>query len=247
MRAEQVNRPTRPRLRRPGSHRPRRRPSPRPPAWRRPGPPSRITRETPAMARRAPVSCRSEITAGRMSSETRFITLIIGFSAGPAVSLNGSPTVSPMTAALWASEPLPPSLPSSMYFLALSHAPPEFDSVLAMSCPVRMVPARKAPEREVVDAEADDDRGQDGQQGRRGQLALGRRRADADDPPVLGLLGVVHDARVLAELAAHLEHDGAGRAADGPDGQRREEEGDRPADEQADEGRRVGHVDLGER
>ena len=62
--------------------------------------------------------------AGRISSDTRFITLISGLSAGPAVSLNGSPTVSPMTAALWASEPLPPWLPSSMYFLALSHAPP---------------------------------------------------------------------------------------------------------------------------
>ena len=47
-----------------------------------------------------------------------------GLRAGPAVSLKGSPTVSAMTAALWASEPLPPSLPSSMYFLALSHAPP---------------------------------------------------------------------------------------------------------------------------
>ena len=93
----------------------------------------RMTRETPAMARRSPVWCRSEITAGRTSRETRFITLIIGFRAGPAVSLNGSPTVSPMTAALWASEPLPPSLPSSMYFLALSHAPPELDSVLAIS------------------------------------------------------------------------------------------------------------------
>ena len=68
--------------------------------------------------------------AGRISSETRFITLISGLSAGPAVSLNGSPTVSPMTAALWASEPLPPSWPSSMYFLALSHAPPALRQVV---------------------------------------------------------------------------------------------------------------------
>ena len=105
----------------------------------------RITRDTPAMARRAPCVVRSVITAGRISSDTRFMTLIRGLSAGPAVSLNGSPTVSPMTAALWASEPFPPSWPSSMYFLALSQAPPEFDSVLAISCPVRMVPARKAP------------------------------------------------------------------------------------------------------
>ena len=83
--------------------------------------------------------------AGRISSETRFITLMSGLSAGPAVSLNGSPTVSPMTAALWASEPLPPSLPSSMYFLALSHAPPALDRKLAISWPVRITPARNAP------------------------------------------------------------------------------------------------------
>lgn len=37
-----------------------------------------------------------------------FATLISGLMAGPAVSLYGSPTVSPVTAALCASEPLPP-------------------------------------------------------------------------------------------------------------------------------------------
>ena len=31
-----------------------------------------------------------------------FATLIIGLMAGPAVSLNGSPTVSPVTEAAWA-------------------------------------------------------------------------------------------------------------------------------------------------
>ena len=46
--------------------------------------------------------------AGAMSTETRFITLMSGLMAGPAVSLNGSPTVSPMTVAAWASLPLPP-------------------------------------------------------------------------------------------------------------------------------------------
>ena len=90
----------------------------------------------------------------------------------------------------------------------------------------------------------DDDRREDGQQGRGGQLPLGGGGADGDDPPVFGLLGVVHDPGVLAELAPHLLDHGAGRAADGPDGQRREEEGDRAADEQADEDGRVGHVDL---
>ena len=43
-----------------------------------------------------------------ISSDTRFITLSSGLMAGPAVSLNGSPTVSPMMVASCASEPLPP-------------------------------------------------------------------------------------------------------------------------------------------
>ena len=45
---------------------------------------------------------------GISSSATTFMSLSIGLMAGPAVSLYGSPTVSPVTAALWASEPLPP-------------------------------------------------------------------------------------------------------------------------------------------
>ena len=131
---------------------------------------------------------RSEITAGRISSDTRFITLIIGLRAGPAVSLNGSPTVSPMTAALWASDPLPPSLPSSMYFLALSQAAAGVGQRVGHQLAGQDGPGQEGTEGQVVDAEAHDDRGQDGQQRRGGQLALGGRRADGDDPAVLGLL-----------------------------------------------------------
>ena len=47
-------------------------------------------------------------TAGTISSATRFMTLISGLMAGPAVSLKGSPIVSPMTVASWTAEPLPP-------------------------------------------------------------------------------------------------------------------------------------------
>ena len=104
-------------------------------------------------------------------------------------------------------------------------------------------PGQEGAEGQVADGEADHDRRQHGQQRRGGQLALGGRGADVDDPAVLGPLGVVHDPGVLPELAAHLLDDGAGRAADGPDGQGREEEGDRAADQQPDEGLRVGHVD----
>lgn len=43
-----------------------------------------------------------------MSNATMFKILIIGLIAGPAVSLYGSPTVSPVTAALWALDPFPP-------------------------------------------------------------------------------------------------------------------------------------------
>ena len=62
------------------------------------------------------------------------------FRDGPEVSLNGSPTVSPMTAALWHSEPLPPCSPDSMYFLALSQAPPALDIKTAMAKPVTVPP-----------------------------------------------------------------------------------------------------------
>ena len=42
---------------------------------------------------------------GAMMRETMDVSLISMFIEGPDVSLNGSPTVSPVTAALWASEP----------------------------------------------------------------------------------------------------------------------------------------------
>ena len=61
------------------------------------------------------------------------------------MSLKGSPTVSPTTAALWASEPLPPQFPSSMYFLALSQAAPPLDIWMARRSPVTITPTRRPP------------------------------------------------------------------------------------------------------
>lgn len=55
---------------------------------------------------------------------------------GPAVSLKGSPTVSPVIEALCASLPLPPNLPVSIYFLALSNAPPPLFKKRAIKIPV---------------------------------------------------------------------------------------------------------------
>lgn len=67
------------------------------------------------------------------------ISLIKMLSAGPEVSFNGSPTVSPTTAALWISEPFltlspfyPIIAPLSIYFLALSQAPPVLAAEIAI-------------------------------------------------------------------------------------------------------------------
>ena len=59
---------------------------------------------TKASAARAAIAYNSGISI----NATMLMILISGFTAGPAVSLYGSPTVSPVTAALCASEPLPP-------------------------------------------------------------------------------------------------------------------------------------------
>ena len=91
---------------------------------------------------RRPVLALYLTTLVAISSETRFMTLSSGLMAGPAVSLNGSPTVSPTTVAACASEPLPPWLPSSTSFLALSQAPPELARKMAIRTPVAMAPTR---------------------------------------------------------------------------------------------------------
>ena len=53
--------------------------------------------------------------------------------------------MSPVTAAAWAKEPLPPWLPSSMYFLALSQAPPAEVIAMPTKSPVTIVPISKPP------------------------------------------------------------------------------------------------------
>ena len=82
--------------------------------------------------------------------EMMAISLMSMFKAGPEVSLSGSPTVSPTTAALWIYEPfntLEPSssnmAPLSMYFLALSQAPPVLAAEMAICTPLTIEPGRK--------------------------------------------------------------------------------------------------------
>mmetsp|Transcript_3243 Transcript_3243/g.10111 ORF Transcript_3243/g.10111 Transcript_3243/m.10111 type:complete len:288 (-) Transcript_3243:1611-2474(-) len=84
-----------------------------------------------------------------MTSETIAMSFIRMLSAGPEVSLSGSPTVSPTTAALWHSPPLrwttPPTSrqPFSTYFLALSQAPPVLLADMASCTPLSSPPARR--------------------------------------------------------------------------------------------------------
>src|SRR3954471_22024655 len=82
---------------------------------------------------------------GMIRIATTLAILIIGLIAGPAVSLYGSPTVSPVTDAEWASEPLPPYAPSSIDFFALSQAPPPEVIEIARKRPVTIVPINKPP------------------------------------------------------------------------------------------------------
>jgi signal transduction histidine kinase len=104
---------------------------------------ARVGAELQAAPAPAPAS------AGTSSNATRLMILISGLTAGPAVSLYGSPTVSPVTAALCVSEPLPPKLPSSMYFLALSQAPPPVHIEIATNRPVTIVPISTPPSARI--------------------------------------------------------------------------------------------------
>src|SRR6059058_1710628 len=110
-------------------------------------------------------------------------TLIMGLIAGPAVSLFGSPTVSPVTAAACVSVPLPPRLPSSMYFLALSQAPPPEVIWMARKSPVTMLPISMPP-RAVAKDEADQDRRHNRNQAGQDHLPLGRARHQVHGPSV---------------------------------------------------------------
>jgi hypothetical protein len=82
-------------------------------------------------------------------SDRMAINFIKMFRAGPEVSFSGSPTVSPTTAALWISVPLVTLLPLSsiiaplsIYFFALSQAPPVLAAEMAIWTPLTMAPGR---------------------------------------------------------------------------------------------------------
>src|SRR5438445_429739 len=164
---------------------------------------------------------------GAKTSVTVLSSLISTCSDGPAVSLNGSPTVSPTTAALWVGEPLPPYSPVSMNFLALSHAPPPLFSIVASRMPP-IVPtmrnAATARERRAQRRHFIEIRGEQQERGqRRGAdgVALGQRFggvADGVEP-----VGAAAD---LFRLVRHLDH-AAGVVGDRAEGVHRQDVGRR--------------------
>jgi hypothetical protein len=91
--------------------------------------------------------CSSENLLAKIS-EMMAISLMRMLRAGPEVSFRGSPTVSPTTAALCTSDPFiirpfsSKRAPLSMYFLALSQAPPVFAAEIAICTPLTMAPGR---------------------------------------------------------------------------------------------------------
>jgi len=107
---------------------------------------------------------------------------------GPAVSLKGSPTVSPTTAAACAGVPLPSTFPSasvrwpdSMYFLALSQAPPPLFEDGCEEDAGDRADHQQTGHGLVAEQDADDDRRGDGDEARQHHLAEGGAGRDVDD------------------------------------------------------------------
>jgi hypothetical protein len=192
-------------------------------------------RSSPSARTAAPrAGTRAQVISGMIRIATMLATLIIGLIAGPAVSLNGSPTVSPVT-------------DGGVSLGALAAVGAVLDQLLrvvpgaaagghqhAKKKPTTITPISRPPSAWTVD-QPDDQRQHDRQQRRQDHLALGGLRDDVHAGRVVGLFGVVHDPRVLAELAAHLLDDRAAGATDGLDRQRGEQAHHQPAEQQADQ------------
>ena len=172
------------------------------------------------------------------------------WSDGPAVSLNGSPTVSPTTAAACASDPLPRTLPCVVLEVA------RLDVLLGVVPRAAAVVEdggeedagdradhQEAGDGLVAEEDADEDRRGDRDDAGGDHLPQGGLGGDVDDPGVVRALGVVHDPGHLAELAADLDDDRLGRLAHRADGERAEEVHEHRADQGGDEDGDVGEVD----
>ena len=105
---------------------------------------------------------------------------------------------------------------------------------------------RFGADAELLEDEADHDRRADGDQARRDHLPQRAARDDVDRAAVVGLLGALHDARMLLELRPDVLDDDARGLADRLDRQAREEEHEHRADETSDEHFGLGEVDRGQ-
>ena len=166
------------------------------------------------------------------------------FRDGPEVSLKGSPTVSPTTAALW-------------HFGALAAV------VAALNILLGVVPgtagvghehrhgkagdghaAQQAHHAGGAQHQASSQRHDDGQQGRHHHLMQGTLGAQGHAGGVVRVCLVLHDARDLLELAADLHHDGLGRLLHRAHGEGGEDEGQHGADEHAHQHRGAGQGEV---
>jgi hypothetical protein len=96
----------------------------------------------------------------------------------------------------------------------------------------------------VPEHQGDDDRREHRDGGRQHHLADGRLGDDVDGLAVLGLLGALHDAGQLAELATDLFDDLAAGAPHGLHAERGEQVGKQTADEQTDQHPRLVDLEL---
>ena len=141
---------------------------------------------------------------------TILMSLIKIFRLGPLVSLNGSPTVSPTTAALCASEPFAcctPSLsrcPASMYFFALSHAPPAFAMKIATQKPQVSVPTKRPITPPNPQEQSSHDRRDQSQKRWQKHFSLSGHGADCYRTRVIGSLTTVENSWLFTELPANF-------------------------------------------
>ena len=140
------------------------------------------------MLNRAPELFRNEMTAGRISSETRLMTLINGLSAGPGRVLErvadrvaddrGAVGIAALAAVVAVLDVLLGVVPRTTGVRQeVRHQLTGEDHR-----------GEERAEGEVVDAEADDHGREHREQRRRGELTQRRRGADVDDRCVVGTL-----------------------------------------------------------
>ena len=147
------------------------------------------------------------------------INLIKIFIEGPEVSLNGSPTVSPVTLALCASQPLYSispliTTPASKDFFALSHAPPALFWNIPIRTPETVTPASKPPRTSGPKANPTMTGVIKSDRAGKHHFSQGCLRRDGDAFVVFRFGFVFHNARNFFELTANFLHHRHRRAAD---------------------------------